>query len=68
MLTRRAIWYKPAVPVMFIMSAVAAGTSLTLFLTLVAGKFMSKELISEGLKGRIAHFSGYAGLPVSQAV
>lgn len=61
-LSGREIWYKPTMPVMFIVSAVAAGTALTLFLTLVAGEFMHKELISEDLKLRIARFSGYAML------
>lgn len=61
-LSGREIWYKPTMPVMFIVSAVAAGTALTLFLTLVAGEFMHKELISEGLKLRIARFSGYTML------
>ncbi len=61
-LTGREIWYKPSMPVMFIMSAVAAGTALTLFLTLVAGKFTHKDLISDELKWRIARFSGYAML------
>ena len=61
-LTGREIWYKPTMPVMFIVSAVAAGTALTLFLTLVAGEFMHKELISQQLKMRVARFSGYAML------
>ncbi|MFN2252957.1 MAG: NrfD/PsrC family molybdoenzyme membrane anchor subunit [Candidatus Promineifilaceae bacterium] len=61
-LSGREIWYKPTMPVMFIVSAVAAGTSLTLFLTLVAGAFMNRELISEEVKMRIARFSGYAML------
>lgn len=61
-LTGREIWYKPSMPVMFITSAVAAGTALTLFLTLMAGKFMNEDLISDELKGRIARFSGYAML------
>lgn len=61
-LTGREIWYKPSMPVMFIVSAVAAGTALTLFLTMLAGEFMHKELISEDLKLRIARFSGYAML------
>jgi len=61
-LSGREIWYKPTMPVMFIVSAVAAGTALTLFLTLVAGAFMNRELISEEVKMRIARFSGYAML------
>ncbi len=61
-LSGRAIWFKPSLPVMFIMSAVAAGTALTLFLTMVAGLFMRRDLISDDLKLRIARFSGYVML------
>ncbi len=61
-LSGRAIWFKPSLPVMFILSAVAAGTALTLFLTLVAGRFMNQDLISDDLKLRIARFSGYVML------
>lgn len=61
-LSGRAIWFKPSLPVMFIISAVAAGTALTLFLTLVAERFMHQDLISTDLKLRIARFSGYVML------
>ncbi|MFN2138807.1 MAG: NrfD/PsrC family molybdoenzyme membrane anchor subunit [Candidatus Promineifilaceae bacterium] len=61
-LSGREIWFKPSLPVMFIVSAVAAGTALTLFLTLLAGKFMGVDLISSELKLRVARFSGYAML------
>jgi molybdopterin-containing oxidoreductase family membrane subunit len=61
-LVGREIWYKPSMPVMFIASAVAAGTALTLFLTMVAGKFVGQDLISDELKMRIARFSGYTML------
>jgi molybdopterin-containing oxidoreductase family membrane subunit len=61
-LSGREIWYKPTLPVMFIISAVAAGTALTLFLTILAGKFMDQELISDDLKMRVARFSGYTML------
>ncbi len=33
-LSGRAIWFKPSLPVMFIISAVAGGMSLTLFATM----------------------------------
>ncbi len=61
-LSGREIWFKPSMPVMFIISAVAAGTALTLFLTLVAGKFMHQQLINDELKLHIARFSGYTML------
>ncbi len=61
-LSGRAIWFKPSLPVMFIISAVAAGTALTLFLTMIAERFMQQDLISSNLKLRIARFSGYVML------
>lgn len=61
-LSGRAIWFKPSMPVLFIISAVAAGTALTLFLTIVAGKIAQMKLISNTLKRQVARFSGYVML------
>ncbi len=61
-LSGRDIWFKPSLPVMFILSAVAGGTALTLLATLVTGMIMNKELISSELKRMIARFSGYTML------
>ena len=37
-LSGRAIWFKPSLPVMFIISAIAGGISMTLLLSLIVGK------------------------------
>ena len=59
-LAGRAIWFKPSLPVMFILSAVAGGTALTLFATILTGKLTHRQLISEDLKRSMARLTGYA--------
>jgi molybdopterin-containing oxidoreductase family membrane subunit len=58
-LAGRAIWFKPSIPVMFIISAVAGGVSLTLLATIVTSKFRQGELIPEDTKRQVARFIGY---------
>jgi molybdopterin-containing oxidoreductase family membrane subunit len=59
-LSGRAIWFKPSLPVMFIISAVAAGTALTLLATIATEKLTHRKLIGERLKRSMARLSGYA--------
>jgi molybdopterin-containing oxidoreductase family membrane subunit len=59
-LSGRAIWYKPSLPVMFILSAVAGGIAMTLLLTIVVGKITRKQIISRELQYDISRFAGYA--------
>ena len=59
-LSGREIWFKPSLPVMFIMSAVAGGMALTLFATMVAGKVTHQRLIPGTLKREIARLVGFA--------
>ncbi len=59
-LSGRAIWYKPSMPVMFILSAIAGGVSLTLLASIVTGKLSNKELITPKLKRDIARISAFA--------
>lgn len=59
-LAGRAIWFKPSLPVMFIISAVAGGTALTLLMTILTSKLTHRELISEDLKRSMARLTGYA--------
>lgn len=61
-LSGRAIWFKPSLPVMFIISAVAGGMSLTLLATLVTSKLQHKELIKPDVKREIARIVGYTSL------
>jgi len=58
-LSGRAIWFKPSMPVMFIISAVAGGLSLTLLATMLTGKLTNRELIGTDLKREVARFAGY---------
>ncbi|MEJ2748798.1 MAG: polysulfide reductase NrfD [Anaerolineae bacterium] len=58
-LSGRAIWFKPSMPVMFILSAVAGGVSLTLLVTMVLSKLTGKELIDKYLRRDIARLSAF---------
>jgi len=58
-LSGRAIWFKPSMPVMFIISAVAGGISLTLLATMLTGKLTNRRLISLDLQREIARLAGY---------
>ncbi len=58
-LSGRAIWFKPSLPVMFILSAVAGGLCLTLLATLIAGRFTGRPL-SRRLKSEVARYAGLA--------
>ncbi|NQS91203.1 MAG: polysulfide reductase NrfD [Chloroflexi bacterium] len=59
-LSGRAIWYKPSLPVMFILSAVAGGIAMTLLLTIVVGKLNRRQIISRELQYDISRITGYA--------
>ena len=59
-LSGREIWFKPSLPVMFIMSAVAGGMALTLLATMVAGRVTHQRLIPSTLKREIARLVGFA--------
>jgi molybdopterin-containing oxidoreductase family membrane subunit len=59
-LSGRAIWYKPSLPVMFILSAVAGGISMTLLLTLFVSKLNNKQIISRQLQHDISRLAGFA--------
>lgn len=58
-LSGRAIWFKPSMPVMFILSAVAGGVSLTLLATILTSLLTHRTLISNKLKGEVARFAGF---------
>lgn len=61
-LSGRAIWYKPTLPVMFILSAIGGGISLTLLATLITSKVIHKTLIPQRVKGEIALLVGFIQL------
>ncbi|MFN8375105.1 MAG: NrfD/PsrC family molybdoenzyme membrane anchor subunit [Anaerolineae bacterium] len=61
-LAARPIWYSPAAPVLFILSAVAAGPALTLLVTIVAGKLLRREMVPSDVLDGVAKFVGFACL------
>ena len=44
-LSGRAIWYKPSLPVMFIISAVAGGMSLTMLASMIVGRLRRQQFL-----------------------
>lgn len=61
-LSGRAIWFKPSLPIMFILSAIAGGVGLTLWLTILTGKVIGRRLIPRQVKLDVSRFVGYAAL------
>ncbi|MCJ7734839.1 MAG: polysulfide reductase NrfD [Anaerolineales bacterium] len=59
-LSGRAIWYKPSLPVMFILSAIAGGIAMTLLLTILVGKLNHRQIISRALQYDISRIAGFA--------
>lgn len=61
-LSGRAIWFKPSLPIMFIISAVAGGMSLTLLSTIISSKLLHTELVKADIKREVARVIGYTTL------
>ncbi len=57
-LAARPVWFKPSMPVMFILSAVAAGGTFTLGLTVFYENIIRKRQITWRLRSQIAAFAG----------
>jgi Ni/Fe-hydrogenase subunit HybB-like protein len=45
-LSGRAIWYKPSLPIMFIISAIAGGMSLTMLATMIVARLRRQQYLS----------------------
>lgn len=58
-LTARPFWYSPSAPVLFILSAIAAGVSLTLLVTILAGKLTQREMVPSDILNNVARFAGF---------
>jgi menaquinone reductase, integral membrane subunit len=56
----RPIWFKPSMPIMFILSAIAVGPALTMTVTIVIEWITGKRLIAQDILRTIARFSGFA--------
>lgn len=55
----RPFWFKPEMSVLFMLSAIVGGISLTLFASMLAGRLTPKAKINDALIERVAHFVGY---------
>jgi len=56
----RPIWFKPSMPIMFILSAVAVGPSLTMAIAYIAEWITGKATVPHDILRTIARFSGFA--------
>lgn len=59
-LAGREIWFKPSMPVMFILSAIAGGVSATLLITLIASELFRREIADKYLRRDIARLAAAA--------
>jgi molybdopterin-containing oxidoreductase family membrane subunit len=55
----RPFWFKPEMSVLFMLSAIVGGISLTLFLTMLSSRLTPKAKINDALIERVAQFVGY---------
>jgi molybdopterin-containing oxidoreductase family membrane subunit len=56
----RPIWFKPSMPIMFILSAIAVGPALTMGVAFVLEWVTGKKNIPHDIQRLIARYSGYA--------
>jgi molybdopterin-containing oxidoreductase family membrane subunit len=55
----RPFWFKPEMSVLFMLSAIVGGISLTLFASMLSSRLTSKAKVNDALIERVAHFVGY---------
>jgi Ni/Fe-hydrogenase subunit HybB-like protein len=55
----RPFWFKPEMSVLFMLSAIVGGISLTLFASMLASRLTNKAKVNDALIERAAHFVGY---------
>lgn len=58
-LKSRPLWYRPDMSVLFMISAIAGGISLTLFATMLASRLTKRAKVNDGILDRLAHFVGW---------
>lgn len=58
-LKARPIWYRPDLSVLFIISAIAGGTSLTALASMLAPRLTSQATVDDSLVERLANFIGW---------
>lgn len=59
-LKARPIWYKPEMTVLFMLSAIIGGISLTLFASMLASRLTPRAKVNDQLVERVAHFVAWA--------
>jgi Ni/Fe-hydrogenase subunit HybB-like protein len=55
----RPFWFKPEMSVLFMLSAIVGGISMTLFASMLASRLTRKAKTNDALIERVAHFVGY---------
>lgn len=55
----RPFWFKPEMSVLFMLSAIVGGISLTLFVTMLSSRLTKKAKVNDGLVERVAQFVAY---------
>lgn len=55
----KPFWFKPEMSVLFMLSAIVGGISLTLFVTMLSARLTNKAKTNDALIERVAHFVGY---------
>jgi Ni/Fe-hydrogenase subunit HybB-like protein len=55
----RPFWFKPEMSVLFMLSAIVGGISITLFVSMFASRLTKKAKINDGLIERVAQFVAY---------
>ena len=55
----RPFWFKPEMSVLFMLSAIVGGISLTLFASMLASRLTAKAKVNDVLIERVAQFVGY---------
>jgi Ni/Fe-hydrogenase subunit HybB-like protein len=55
----RPFWFKPEMSVLFMLSAIVGGISMTLFLSMLANRLTNKAKVNDALIERVAQFVGY---------
>lgn len=61
-LTARPVWYSPSAPVLFILSAIAGGLSLTIVMTIISGAFLKKKLVPEDVMMGVIKAAAFVAL------
>lgn len=56
----RPLWYRPDMAVMFIVSAVVAGTSLTVFVSMLSARLTPRAKVNDSLLQSVCIFIGWA--------